>query len=192
MSKSKSPHDDRIFINQSLFFRKERQRLLEGLLLEPLKEIRNQRIVETRRANLLEMITDTNPDKDAKRLQFYQRQVEFAKDDMAGNCEPLANYGLQHVMESKEAITDKRLEVMNFSQPFDHCILVLGKDPNIQDGDYTKWNKDVMFIDPWLNKVMNLQEFDQFWRKNFPQIEGDSRPDSKTDIECSMKKRLGH
>jgi hypothetical protein len=186
LSRSKSVYDDRVFINKSLFFRKERQRSLEAVVERPLKDLRNERILEYRRENLLMMLEDKNQDYQEKTRQFYHREAELSASAMAANCGEMCCFGLKYVMESKEFITNQSLEVMKFTAPFEHYFLVLNRDPTIPVGDYKRWNSDTLIIDPWLNKVMTLQEFDQFWKKNFPII--NTYPETR--YSCRKFKRI--
>ena len=160
LSYSKTLYDDRIFINKSLFFRKERQRSVEAVVDRPLKDLRNERILEYRRENLLMMLEDKNQDYQEKTRQFYHREAELSASSMAANCGEMCCFGLKYVMESKEFITHQSLEVVKFTAPFEHYFLVLNRDPTIPVGDIVAGTRILLLSIHWLNKVMTLQEFD--------------------------------
>ena len=164
-------HSDRISIYPSLFSRKEQQRTVEALIDEPVKNIGNRRIVEFREENRQKAEEDKSKDLYMRIRLSRSRQIECSMKAMAGNCVEMCSFGLKYVTDSKdELLAKQRVEVMKFAAPFDHCFLVMGRDPATPINDYTRWNKDVLIIDPWLNKIMTLDEFDKFWKQNFPVI----------------------
>ncbi len=168
ISRSKSVHDDRVFINSSLFFRKEKNRLVDGLIDEPLKKLADERVLESFQKIVINDLSDeyNNLTSLERKENYLTSNVVSAMNNKAGNCLAMCLFGLHFLAKNKQLITGLHVEIMSFHSPLDHFVLVI-KNPSTSIED-SKTNKhSIIFLDPWLNLAMTQEEFNTFWKKNF-------------------------
>lgn len=173
ITQSKSIHDDRIFINTSLFFRKQRQKTVDSLVDYSLPLIAKERLNTYFQDEGIERV-----DLEYKQLKpTFDRYALFAKyiciaaTSMVANCFHMCGFGLYYLSKNQHLIKGQSVELMSFSRTLDHYVLILNRDPSIPIDNTTLLNKKhILVIDPWLNLVMTFEEFEKFWKKNFPLI----------------------
>lgn len=172
ISKSKSNHDDRILINQFLFFRPSRQRQVEALIIDFLKELTHSRIRSYREWLRNERSSEYSLSLTDWERRRYLKECELksSQEAMAGNCGEMCNSTMLFLFQNKEVFNFQQAEVMSFVGTLNHSFIVINRDPSTDINNYKTWNRDALILDPWLNQVMTMDEFEKFWKENFPMI----------------------
>lgn len=172
ISKSNSIYDDRIIINSFLFFRTKRQRQVEALIMDPLKKLTHARIRGYR-----EWLQQEKNSKYSLSLEPAERkkylkacEIKASQTAMAGNCGEMCNSTMLFLFENKEILNFQHAEAISFVGALDHTFIVINREPKTNVSDYKSWNRDALILDPWLNRVMNMDEFEKFLQENFQMI----------------------
>lgn len=94
-------------------------------------------------------------------------EVELSLDNSFGNCGEMARVAAYAIFKAFPHVNAEYYQVKNG----DHCIVVVGRDPNSNPYLPSTWGEDCFICDPWSNRVYRASEYKKYFKNAFCQTE---------------------
>jgi hypothetical protein len=156
-------NDSYVFNKKLHDYQKKNSRWFDALIDANLKTLSNQ-IIAKNREKISALIEKHKEEPSLIKRQLVRINLAvYSESSGAGNCEELATYAFLKV---EEEYPNKNAEFMVFEYPIDHAFIVIGRDQKTNVSNRKSWNKESVFIVPWLGHCFSVSEFEKTWENN--------------------------